>query len=90
MASANVGKCISVPKDEKFLEYMNEAGDKLVVVDFFATWFYSICNLVMSFFFRCGPCRAIAPFLEQMAAKYSSAVFLKVDVDVCQVYTHKQ
>ncbi|SCU97538.1 LANO_0E16270g1_1 [Lachancea nothofagi CBS 11611] len=42
-------------------------ADKLVVVDFFATW--------------CGPCKMIAPMLEKFAAEYSSADFYKLDVD---------
>jgi thiol-disulfide isomerase/thioredoxin len=32
---------------------------------------------------RCGPCKAIAPYIEQLAADpaYSGVTFLKVDVD---------
>lgn len=42
--------------------------DKLVVVDFFATW--------------CGPCKMIAPMIEKFAEQYiEQATFLKVDVD---------
>lgn len=50
--------------DAKFVE----AGDKLVVVDFFATW--------------CGPCKRIAPLLEKIAEdNKEKLVVLKVDVD---------
>ena len=31
---------------------------------------------------RCGPCKQIAPAVVSLSAKYSAAVFLKVDVDV--------
>ncbi|WBW74510.1 cytosolic thioredoxin Trx1 [Schizosaccharomyces osmophilus] len=43
------------------------AQNKLVVVDFFATW--------------CGPCKAIAPKVDQFSKTYSEAEFIKVDVD---------
>ncbi|XP_016962073.1 thioredoxin-T [Drosophila biarmipes] len=44
------------------------AEDKLVVIDFYANW--------------CGPCKIIAPKLEELAQQYSDrAVVLKVDVD---------
>ena len=52
------------------LERFEEAvkGDKPVLVDFFATW--------------CGPCRMIAPAIEQLAGEYEGrAVVGKVDVD---------
>lgn len=38
----------------------------------------------MTFFLiRCPPCQRIAPFFEQLPAKFPRAVFLKVDVDRC-------
>ncbi|XP_017009366.2 thioredoxin-T [Drosophila takahashii] len=44
------------------------AEDKLVVIDFYANW--------------CGPCKIIAPKLEELAELYSDrAVVLKVNVD---------
>lgn len=39
----------------------------LVVVDFFTTW--------------CGPCKKIAPILEQMSGTYPDVKFIKVDIE---------
>ncbi|XP_054573068.1 thioredoxin-like [Eptesicus fuscus] len=53
-----------------FQEALNSAGDKLVVVDFSATW--------------CGPCKMIKPSFHSPSEKYSSVAVLEVDVDDCQ------
>jgi thioredoxin 1 len=50
---------------ENFAEV--KASDKPVLLDFFATW--------------CGPCRMIAPFIEQIADEHPEYVICKIDVD---------
>jgi thioredoxin 1 len=52
---------------DDFQAMLSEAGDKLVVVDFFAEW--------------CGPCRMIAPKVHAMAEEMENVKFVKVDVD---------
>lgn len=43
-------------------------GDKPAIVDFYATW--------------CGPCKAIAPVLEKLAAEYKGKIVVyKIDTD---------
>ncbi len=47
-----------------------------VLVDFMATW--------------CGPCKMIAPILDQVAAEYADRLrIVKVDVDDCQATAAK-
>lgn len=51
-----------------FDEILIQAGDKPVIVDFYAQW--------------CGPCKTISPVFESLYNSYNSAiVFVKIDID---------
>lgn len=42
------------------------ASNKLVVIDFFATW--------------CGPCRALSPYIDELAANHYNILFAKANI----------
>lgn len=65
-----------VKSREELEAKLTEAGDKLVVIDFYATW--------------CGPCKRIAPVLEELAEQLKDKlVLLKVDVDEAEALVNE-
>ena len=48
-------------------EFNNLVSNGIVLVDFYATW--------------CGPCKMLAPVLEEVAQELPTVTFAKVDVD---------
>lgn len=53
---------------ERDIENWNYLGDKPAIVDFYASW--------------CGPCKTVAPILEELAAEYKDDIVIyKVNID---------
>ncbi|XP_029648318.1 thioredoxin isoform X1 [Octopus sinensis] len=61
---------------EKFDQTLKENKDKLIIIDFFATW--------------CGPCKMIAPKLKAMEEEFKSVLFCTVDVDDASEVAEKE
>lgn len=59
---------VQITTVEEFQEKVISNTTKLAIVDFYADW--------------CGPCRVLAPMLEELVQKYSKQVILyKVNID---------
>lgn len=56
-----------VKSEEHFEELINTKKHDFIFVDFYADW--------------CGPCKRIAPKLEEMSTQFPSVLFVKVNVD---------
>lgn len=71
MAAINLTKGGFLRKIANYIENPNEwkfLGDKPALIDFYASW--------------CGPCKALAPVLDELAEEYAGRVDIyKVNVD---------
>ncbi|XP_060082837.1 thioredoxin-like protein 1 [Ylistrum balloti] len=65
-----------IGEDSQFNAELTNAGSKLTVVYFFASW--------------CEPCRMVTPEYKQISNKYPNVVFLKIDVDQCRETAQSQ
>lgn len=73
--------------ESHFQAELTGALQKLVVVDFTATWYekqqrkvnLTFLKKIYSNHSRCGPCQRIAPIFATLPSKFPNAVFLKVD-----------
>ena len=53
-------------------EFNREIMNDKVVVDFFANW--------------CGPCKMLAPIVEEVSNELEKITFIKVDIDEIKFY----
>ncbi|KAL8160852.1 hypothetical protein V2J09_012341 [Rumex salicifolius] len=58
---------IDIHSTQEFLSALSQAGDRLVIVEFYGTW--------------CASCRALFPKLCKVAEEHSEILFLKVNFD---------
>ncbi|CAG7823720.1 unnamed protein product [Allacma fusca] len=59
-----------IKTEKELASTMTFAGDKLVVLDFYAKW--------------CGPCQAISPIIENWVEEFPDVHFVKANVDRCE------
>ncbi|KAL7100103.1 hypothetical protein ACP275_09G126900 [Erythranthe tilingii] len=58
---------IDIHSTEEFLDALSQAGDRLVIVEFFGAW--------------CASCRALFPKICRIAEQHPEIIFLKVNFD---------
>lgn len=58
---------IRLINSEEYKEKINSSNEKIVIMEFFATW--------------CNPCKMLSPVLEEFAKKSDKVEIYKVDVD---------
>ncbi|KAF5458845.1 hypothetical protein F2P56_022845 [Juglans regia] len=63
----NAPNMVDIHSTQEFLSALSQAGDRLVIVEFYGTW--------------CASCRALFPKLRRTAEELPEIVFLKVNFD---------
>ncbi|CAL0324266.1 unnamed protein product [Lupinus luteus] len=63
----NASNMTDIHSTQEFLAALSQAGDRLVIVEFYGTW--------------CASCRALFPKLCRIAEEHPDIVFLKVNFD---------
>lgn len=63
----NASNMIDIHSTQEFLDALSQAGDKLVIVEFYGTW--------------CASCRALFPKVCMIAEKHPEILFIKVNFD---------
>ena len=71
----NKGTIIVIKDDDDFDEKLKENKEKLIILDFGASW--------------CGPCKQLDPIIKEKAKEFPKAVFFKIDVDECEETAEK-
>ncbi|CAH8257652.1 unnamed protein product [Arabidopsis lyrata] len=68
--NVNSPRIVEIKNMNQWKSRLNALNDtnRLLVIEFTAKW--------------CGPCKSLEPELEELAAKYTDAEFVKIDVDV--------
>ena len=68
-----MGICVTNVRDDIFNAIIT--SNKLVVVDFFATW--------------CGPCRALSPYIYELATNHHHILFAKANIEETQIIANE-
>lgn len=68
-----MGICVMSVRDDNFNTFIT--SNKLVVVDFFATW--------------CGPCRALSPYIDELATNHRNILFAKANIEETPVIANE-
>ena len=66
---------VHVHNDDEYKQALESAGDLPVVVKTSAAW--------------CGPCKAIAPYFENLANDFKDIHFISLDVDDCELVSEE-